>query len=409
MKSFFVVLGFELSSYFKNKVYLISTLVLSLIIGGVLTVPRIIDMFSSDENSSAVDTSDPVTYGYYDEIGLVSDEAILEMAFGNSAWVKADSKEALSEMVKDEKVKAGFAIDEINHYDYYVLDTTVFDYTSARFTEVMNSLLVNQWLVQNDVDIASFQNLQAIQVTNGEVILGKDGASNYFYTYILIMVLYMMVLLYGQNIATSIASEKSNRAVEILATSTSSTSLIFGKIIAGALAGIIQFAILIATSLVAYKFNASYWNGALDFLFNIPMSILVSFAVFGFFGYLLYAFLFGMVGAMAQKTEDINSTSMPITIVYILAFIACIFAIDLGNETLMAVVSYVPLSSFMGMFARMAMTHVPFVEVALSLVILVVSTGLIGLLASKIYRTGLLMYGNKITFKSIFQQMKNNH
>ena len=111
---------------------------------------------------------------------------------------------------------------------------------------------------------------------------------------------------------------------------------------------------------------------------------------------------------MAQKVEDINSSSTPITIIYFIDFIVTYTAIVSGNEGMMKIVSYVPLSSFMGMFSRMAMTEVAMFEIVLSLAILIVSTGLIGLLASKIYRTGLLMYGNKITFKSILKQMKNN-
>lgn len=407
MKSFLVVLEFELKSYFKNKVYLISTIVLGLILGGVLTAPRVLEMFSSDsedETSSAV-----VNYAFYDEIGLVDDPLVLEMSFPNSAWILANSQEELKSLVEDGSVQAGFVIDQINHYNYYVLDTSIFDNTSAMFSEVMKALIQNQWLVENEVDLQSFYALEAMEITDHQVVLGKDGASNYYYTYVLIMALYMMVLLYGQTIAVAIASEKSNRAVEILATSTSSYALIFGKIMAGALAGIIQFAILLMISFGAYRLNSSYWQGSLDFLFNIPHSILASFAIFGFFGYLLYAFLFGMIGAMAQKSEDINSTSTPISIVYVVAFIATYAAILGGNEKMMAIVSYVPFSSFMGMFSRMAMTDVALWEILLSLGILIATTGIIGYLAAKIYRAGLLMYGNKITFRSIFKQIKNNH
>lgn len=413
MKSFLVVLGFELAHYFKNKVYLISTIVLSLIIGGILTVPRIVDMFSSDSgsgSSSGGTTSEVDTYVYYDAVGLVEDVSILETAFSNSHWIEAESLEDLSDKVESRYglVKAGFAIQSKDHYAYYVLDKSVFDYTNSQFEAVMKALVQNQWLIEHDVDAQAYQELQSLQITSDEVVLGKDGSSNYYYTYVLIMALYMMVLLYGQMIATAIASEKSNRAVEILATSTSSTSLIFGKIMAGAIAGIIQFAILLGISFIAYQLNGAYWNGALDFLFNIPLNIMISFAIFGFFGYLLYAFLFGMIGAMAQKVEDINSSATPITIIYVIAFIVTYTAIVSGNEGMMKIVSYVPLSSFMGMFSRMAMTEVSMFEIVLSLAILIVSTGLIGLLASKIYRTGLLMYGNKITFKSILKQMKNN-
>lgn len=404
MKSFLVVLEFELRSYFKNKVYLISTLVLALLIGGGLTVPRIIDYFKDGEESGTSTT----LYAYYDEVGLVSDESVLEMSFEDSVWQRTESIDELKTLVENEEVSAGFVIDSDSHYDYYVLNTSIMDFSNQQFGAVMTALVQNRWLVENNIDTQAFYALKNFQVASSEVVLGKDGASNYGYTYILIMALYMMVLLYGQNIAVAIASEKGNRAVEILATSASSYALIFGKIIAGALAGIIQFAILIAVAIGAYQLNSAYWGGALDFLFNIPGSILTSFAVFGFFGYLLYAFMFGMIGAMAQKSEDVNSTSTPISIIYILAFMATYMAIMMNNETLMTIVSFVPFSSFMGMFSRMAMMEVPFFEVLLSLVILIVSTGIIGILAAKIYRTGLLMYGNKITFKSIFKQMKNN-
>lgn len=405
MKSFLVVLEFELRSYFKNKVYLISTLILCLLIGGGLTVPRIIDAFSDGDNHSA----DTTLYAYYDEIGIVNDESILEMSFENSEWKKASSVKELKSLVEKEEVSAGFVINSDQHYDYYVFNTSITDYSNQQFSAVMTALVQNRWMIENNVDIEAYYALQNIQVKSSEVVLGKDGASNYAYTYILIMALYMMVLLYGQNIAVAIASEKSNRAVELLATSASSYALIFGKIIAGAIAGMIQFGIVVGVGIGAYQFNKPFWGETLDFLFNIPTSILVSFAVFGVLGYLLYAFMFGMIGAMAQKSEDVNSTSTPISIIYVLAFMATYMAIMMNNETLMAVVSYVPFSSFMGMFSRMAMMEVPLGEVLLSLVILIVSTGAIGILASRIYRTGLLMYGNKITFKSIFKQMKNDN
>lgn len=403
MKSFLVVLEFELRAYFKNKVYMITTLVLALILAGVLTVPRIIDNFNQGQSSEQTSH-----YVYYDESGLVSDEAILQNTFPNSSWIKADSVVELKRLVNDSVADAGFVIDSPSSFDYYVLNTSIFDYSKEQFSTVMKALVQNQWLETHNVDTASFYALENFQVTSHDIVLGKDGANNYFYTYILMMVLYMMVLLYGQNIAVAIASEKSNRAVEILVTSASSYALIFGKIIAGAIAGILQFGILVSVSYGAYYLNSGYWRGQLDFIFNIPTSILTSFAIFGLLGYLFYAFLFGMVGAMAQKTEDINATSMPITIVYVLAFLGTYMAMMMGNELLLKVVSYLPFSSFMGMFSRMAMMDVPLIEVLLSLVIMVASTILVGILASKIYRTGLLMYGNRVTFKSIFKQMKNN-
>ena len=73
------------------------------------------------------------------------------------------------------------------------------------------------------------EELYATPVQSDIAILGKDGVENYLYTYILLFVLYMMIIVYGQMIPTSVTTEKSNRAIEILVTSTTSNSLIFGR------------------------------------------------------------------------------------------------------------------------------------------------------------------------------------
>ena len=70
-----------------------------------------------------------------------------------------------------------------------------------------------------------------------EEVLGKDGEQNYWYTYVLVFVVYFLIIFYGQMIATSVTTEKSNRAIEILVTSVNPNSLICGKVLAGRLQG----------------------------------------------------------------------------------------------------------------------------------------------------------------------------
>ena len=107
----------------------------------------------------------------------------------------------------------------------------------------------------------------AARVPVGEdVILGKDGINNFLYTYVMVFVLYFLILFYGQMIATSITTEKSNRAIEILVTSVDSTSLIFGKVLAGAIAGLVQTAVILGGAVLSYRFLGSGWNGQLDML-----------------------------------------------------------------------------------------------------------------------------------------------
>ena len=81
------------------------------------------------------------------------------------------------------------------------------------------------------------------------MILGKDSAMNYWYTYALIFILYFLIIFYGQMIAVSVTTEKSNRAIEILVTSVDSNSLIFGKVLAGAIGGIVQAGVILGSAL----------------------------------------------------------------------------------------------------------------------------------------------------------------
>ena len=227
--------------------------------------------------------------------------------------------------------------------------------------------------------------------------LGKDQMENFFYTYIMIFALYMVILLYGQMVATNVATEKSSRAMEVLITSAKPTSMMFGKVIASCLAGLIQLVAVFGSALVFYNLNKSYWGGnmIIDSIFNIPTELFVYMLVFFILGFLIYAFMFGAVGSTASKLEDINTSVMPITLLFIIAFIVVVTSMSSGNidNTLMTVCSYIPFTSPMAMFTRICMSTVPLYEILISIAILIGSTVGIGVISAKIYRVGVLLYG----------------
>ena len=394
-------------AFLKNKVYLISTIIIGLIIVACLTVPAFLlngSQTSGEETSSG--PYDESTYVYIDKTGSL-DTAMLESALPGSSWIEAKDEAELRTTVEQGTASAGLLVEDLEHYTYYVFNSSLFDSTEATFTSLLQSLHEMQWLEAHQIDPTDYADLNAFSVQATQVVLGKDGASNYVYTYILIFALYMVVLLYGQNIAVSIASEKSNRAIEILVTSASHYALIFGKVIAGALAGIIQFAILLALAGGTYALMDGYWT--LDRVFYFPHSG----QYLRFFCHLWYLGLFVVCIYLwndrcdGPEVEDINASSTPISIIYIVSFVFVYMAMGSGDEVMLSIASYVPFTSFMGMFSRMAMVDVPLIEVLLSLVILIATTVGVGILASKIYRMGTLMYGNKITFKSMLKALKD--
>lgn len=406
MKQFWKVFKFEFAGLARGKWFRISTILICALIAIVMFVPRFLDIGSNtDSGSNVSDSKDHI--GLYDPTGVFSDDGMLKAAYPHATLVKEASIDKLKTDVTKGTLEYGIYIKDASTYEFMVKDTTMNDTNETIFAGVMKLQYQMKQFIDMGVDPS-----QAAQAINSEVkgetiVLGKDGRMNYFYTYILIFMLYFVIIFYGQMTATNVASEKGNRSMEILVTSTSSNALIFGKVLAGAAAGIVQIGVILAVSMLAYQANIEIWNHSLDFLFNIPASVLLSFAVFGTFGYLFYTFIYGAVGSMVSKVEEVSSAISPITIIFILAFFVTFMSVMMNPDTILSTIaSYVPFTSCMAMFARVAMGSVETWQVVLSAVILISSTVGIGFLGAKLYRNGTLYYGNNFKFKNIIRNMK---
>jgi ABC-2 type transport system permease protein len=285
----------------------------------------------------------------------------------------------------------------------------MYDDLGDMFSQTLSACYKQQYLMDKGLTTEEIVESESFYVNVTEEVLGKDSAENYWYTYVLVFVVYFLIIFYGQMIATSVTTEKSNRAIEILVTSVNSTSLICGKVLAGAIAGVLQAGIILGSGFVSYSFVQEAWDGLLDFLFDIPANVLFVYAIFAILSYLLYAFIFGMLGALVSKTEDISKSSSPVLMLYIASFMIAIFGMTSdSNSILMKVASYIPFTSGNAMFIRVSMGSVAVWEVIVSAVILGVSCVIAGVLAAKIFRFGTLHYGNPIKFKTALRKVKKD-
>ena len=411
MKQFFTVLRFELLSMIRAKSYVISTVIISLIIVIGLNVPNIINVFNGDNDKKEdgigdVFSDEKATYAVYDEKGVMNAKD-LKAYFPNTKLLQAKDTSDMKKLVEDEKADAGFEITSATSYDYYVKNTSMYDSNTQLFDQVMTQNYRLSQFREMNVDGNKVNQILSTTITHEEKVLGKDGVKNYAYTYVLIMVIYMMIIMHGQQISMNVASEKSNRSIEILVTSVDSNALIFGKVIAGALAGICQVAFLLAVGGITYSMTAASWGNALDMLFHIPPQVLLSFAAFGIVGYFFYIFIYGALGALVSRTEDIGSAATPITIIFVIVFFVTFMGMNDMGGSMVKIASFIPFSSFMAMFVRISMGSVTLIEILISFVILLASTILVGFGAAKIYRKGTLMYGNTIKFKNALKFLKH--
>ena len=243
---------------------------------------------------------------------------------------------------------------------------------------------------------------------------------------------YMFVIIYGSMIMNSVVEEKTNRIVEVIISTCKPIELMLGKIVGVALVGITQIVLWsVILSVVGTIFGISSMattmggmSGAADALANTPIpqdnevaqivavllgidyvQILISFVLYFIGGYLLYASLFAAFGSAVDQASDASQFTGPIIMIMLFALYAGMFCMENPDGPLAFWCSMIPFTSPVVMMIRLPY-DLPWYELTGSLVLLYATAFGILWLSSRIYRTGILMYGRKFTFKEIVRWIR---
>lgn len=418
-KQFFTVMRFEFMTYLRNKVYVGITIAVVILMAIGLSLPGIISTvkeagidLGSDETHEP--TAEDTVY-IIDSTGKAPALAWFDELMPGKLWEMATAEEADNIKSKvDSKESAGLLI--IDSPSSYTWTMRRMGMTESSVPMMLQSGLGQYYrslfLAEQGLDEAAIASALAepeINIVETVEESGKSMEQTYFYTYLLVFLLYMTVMMYGQLVATSVASEKSNRAMEMLITSAKPMNLMFGKVIGSGLAGLAQISMLLITAGVFYKINEEHLEmfDIIKSVFNMPPSIIFYTILFYITGYFVYAFLYGALGSLASRTEDINTSIMPIMLIFIVAFMIAVFGMMSPESTMLLVSSFIPFISPMAMFVRIAMTEVPGWQIAISVAMMFATIWATGWLAAKIYRIGILMYGKPPKIKDLTVMLKN--
>ena len=234
---------------------------------------------------------------------------------------------------------------------------------------------------------------------------------------------YMFVLMYGAMIMNGVIEEKTNRIVEVIVSSCKPMELMLGKIIGVALVGftqIIIWAVLLGiagTILGASAFISGPTDPAaltesnelaeiIQMVLSVNyLQILTFFVLYFIGGYLLYAALFAAFGSAVDQPSDASQFMTPIMVIMVFAIYAALFSIENPDGPLAWWCSIIPFTSPIVMMIRLPY-DVPFWEMLLSIALLYGCAFGILYIAGKIYRTGILMYGKKVSIKEIVKWIK---
>lgn len=257
---------------------------------------------------------------------------------------------------------------------------------------------------------------------------GEEEESNTIFLFLLgygmAFIMYFAMFGYGGLVMRSVIEEKTNRIVEIIASSVKPFELLLGKILGVGLLGVTQFVVWVlaaaAILTVAGPIAASVMGpgtteaagamsegaSALPEIPSIDPIIGIYFVIFFILGYLIYSAIFASIGSAVDSETDTQQLMLPLMIPIIIAILLLPKVASDPDSSLAVISSLIPFLSPVLMIARIPITDVPFWQISLCLALMVGT--IIGCLAlgAKIYRVGILMYGKKATFKEIWKWMR---
>ena len=250
-------------------------------------------------------------------------------------------------------------------------------------------------------------------------------------------VIYMFIVIYGAQVMAGVVQEKTSRIVEVIISSVKPFELMMGKIIGIALVGLTQFLMWVLLTSALSMAAGSFFGGSIDLnslqhanqlgmtsqtmpvgstegmireVYSMLsgfdfLKISIFFVIYFLGGYLLYASLFAAVGSAVDSETDTQQFSLPLTLPIVFAIYAAIYSAQNPDGPLALWCSMIPFTSPIVMMVRLPY-GVPAWQIAISLGILVMSFIGTTWIAGKIYRTGILMYGKKASWKELWKWLK---
>lgn len=302
----------------------------------------------------------------------------------------------------------------------YVTKSGTRDATAARIQQAASFLAMQDRLTRAGVDPSRQAEIFAppvFVVSATKAATGTDAQSetekvtNRGLAYVLDILLYTTIIVYGMWIAGGVVEEKSNRIMEIMINAATPTQLMAGKILGIGAAALTQYLCItipgavalasqgrLAQSLLGTRTGAT----ALD-LTGLSVTAVIAFLGFFILGFLLYAALYASAGSLVSRQEDVQQIASPMQMAMIGSFFAALFALGDPDAPLARVLAFVPFCSPLVMLTRVLVGHPAPWEVALSVTILIASIALSVSLAARIYRIGVLLYGTRPSLRSVWR------
>lgn len=288
-------------------------------------------------------------------------------------------------------------------------------FTRGQIEDRLNSAVRRQRLIKEgvkdqDVDALSEPVDLATYPVNEKGEEGaEDSGAGFAMVFVISFLIYITILLYGQVVLGAVIEEKETRIAEILFSSVRPFQIMFGKLIGVSLMALTQLMIwgVAFAAIALYVIPAMAAQGFEDInLPRLPPFFFVYFFLFFLLGYFMYAAIYVLVGSMVTTAQEGGQMAMPVVFLLVAGLYLAFPVIRAPNSSFAFWVSMVPFFAPITMMVRIISQKPPFWQIALSLLIGIVTVVLLLWLASRIYRIGMLMYGKKATIPEVLRWVR---
>ena len=283
----------------------------------------------------------------------------------------------------------------------------------------LSQVIATARLARSGVDPALVQHamrpadLQTTKVADGKAT-GQSGEASFMLAYFMGFILYMSILLYGQQTMASVIEEKTSRIMEVLASSLTPFQMLLGKVFGVGLAGLAQMAIWGGSmALVSSQRErlAGLFGVSAEAIRSLPVpsmgpGLLTVFLIYFALGFLLYGALYAAIGAMCNTVQETQQYAVLVTMFIIVGFLSVFSLIKDPTGGLGVTMSYIPFFAPFVMPVRWSLATVPPAQLALSLGLMVLGLFACVWLAARIYRTGILMFGKKPSWRELWRWIR---
>jgi ABC-2 type transport system permease protein len=248
--------------------------------------------------------------------------------------------------------------------------------------------------------------LKTLQVKNGKAV-PADASKSFWGAYLMAFVLYFAVVFYGVNVAQSVVAEKTSRVFEVLLASAKPESLMLGKLLGVGSVGLTQMAIWIIFLLLVSgsSLGMTLGQGGLAAYGVTPLQ-LIFFVLYFLLGFFFYSALSAGLGASVSQESEVQQFNLFLVLPQVIGLVLIVYILSNPGAWPVVLLSLFPPCTPIVMCLRMAAMSVPAWQLALSVILMLLSIYGVAWVASRIYRVGILMYGKRPTLPEMLRWVK---